>query len=153
MSEKLREAQKRRIQALSEATGRDLTALARGAKLTPSTLTRFMNNTDAKHALSASTFDKLERAYGQILPLDNERQLPIDLRIKALQAVANALSVTPAVASLLTERQREWLEAVEKLPATAEDQALNMVRVIGEAGIAANQQSSPSESSRRRRRS
>lgn len=49
MSEALRNIQKKRIETIQAATGLELTPLARGAGLTPSTLTRFMNSKDAKH--------------------------------------------------------------------------------------------------------
>lgn len=53
--------QKMTVNAIIKATGRTATALARHAKIAPSTLNRFLNG-EVNHALSARTMDKIEKA-------------------------------------------------------------------------------------------
>lgn len=145
MSEELRDAQRKRLAALVESSGLDLSTLARRAGLAPSTLTRFMNGR-VKHALSARTLDKLTGVVGGAAPVDAANDtLPKQLRVAAVLAVAKVLEVAPGDLAHSSERQLEWFQAIERLPATAEDQALQLVRGIGDAGAAANQHSRPSK--------
>lgn len=151
MPEDLRDAQRKRLAALVESSGLDLSTLARRAGLAPSTLTRFMNG-NVKHALSARTFDKLTAAVGSAAPLEAaNNELPKQLRVAAVLAVARVLEVSPGEIAQPSDRHREWFQAIERLPATAEDQALQLVRGIGDASAAANQHSRPSERLRSRR--
>lgn len=60
----LRERQRSWIAALLRAKGLTATELARSAKLNASTLTRFMNDPEHPHALSAATIDAIAAATG-----------------------------------------------------------------------------------------
>lgn len=58
----IKDAQREWLARLIAELGTTATAIARSANLHPSTLTVFMNNPDAKHALSARTIARIEIA-------------------------------------------------------------------------------------------
>ncbi|MFM2092088.1 MAG: hypothetical protein RLZZ127_2577 [Planctomycetota bacterium] len=70
MADRHQEAARRYLQQVLEATGLDASTLARRVGLTPSTLTRFLNDPRTAHSLSARSLSKLAD-YSQI-PLPRE---------------------------------------------------------------------------------
>lgn len=71
----LQKQQRELIQQMLRTTGWSATALAKKAKLAPSTVNKFLKY-DVKHALSAETMHKLQKAADMSLaPLDRERML------------------------------------------------------------------------------
>lgn len=64
------------VEKMIAAANTDATGLARLAGLSPSTLTRFMNNSDVKHTLSARTLAKLSAASGVPVPLTMVEETP-----------------------------------------------------------------------------
>lgn len=70
-------------------TGLSATALARRAGVTASTVTRFLNNQDVKHTLSARTLSALRRAAGN-LPAHVEPEPALPRPASSLVALAQA---------------------------------------------------------------
>lgn len=101
--------------------------------------------------MSAATWNKIEQAY----PEAKEGAIPNTERVEAVLAVAKVLGVNPAEAAGLTDRQREWMEAIERLPAAIEDNTLNVIRGLGgeapQSPTPAEEKSDPSKSLRGRR--
>lgn len=74
------EAQRELLRLMMRETDLDLTGLARKAGLAPSTLTRFMNNDEIGHALSARTLARLNGATGVAVPVpsaSSEARVPV----------------------------------------------------------------------------
>ena len=68
MADPLQDAARKYVGAVSAATGWDFTTIARRAGLSSSTLTRFMNNPDIRHVLSARSIAKIAAASGVPVP-------------------------------------------------------------------------------------
>ena len=112
------------IERAAEATRVDYTNLARRARVSPSTITRFMKG-ETKHMPTARTLLKISEASG--LPLFGGTDLP--------------------------PRLIEWVEVIKRIPVTLEDHALQMLRGVGDAASRTEQNSPPSEGSDRISRS
>jgi hypothetical protein len=68
------------VERMMRETGLDATGLARKAGLAASTLTRFMNNDDISHTLSARTLARLQEATGIRVPVPaalSGRKIPV----------------------------------------------------------------------------
>jgi len=61
------------VQAMLDKTGLKPTQLARRAKLSPTTVTRFLNSDDVKHSLSARSLSRLAAASEMTLALGGGR--------------------------------------------------------------------------------
>jgi len=68
MADKLQDAARRYIDAVAAATGWNYTAIARRAGLASTTVTRFMNEPDVRHVLSARSIAKIAAASGVPVP-------------------------------------------------------------------------------------
>jgi hypothetical protein len=111
---------------MAEAAQTDLTGLARLAGLAPSTLTRFVNS-DAKHLLTTRTLTKLSEASGVPLPGAPSSSAP-DSGLGLVAAVARAVGVDLAQLEMsLTPRARRWLALIEQIPASAENNAFELL--------------------------
>lgn len=137
------------VERAATALDTDYTGLARAAGLSPSTITRFMKNPDAP-ILTTRTLGKIAQAANLPLPGGAVGSIPDQMRLAALRAVAAALGVDISAANL-TGRQREWLAAIERIPATIENQALELLRGMADASSSPEEEGHPSKSSRRRR--
>lgn len=63
-------AARRYVSEILRVTGWSATALARKAHLSPSTLTRFLNDDDVTHTLSARTIRRIKMAAAAEIPID-----------------------------------------------------------------------------------
>ena len=73
----LRDEQREWLRALATAKGWTLTEIAQRANLAQSTLTRFVNNEQVKHALSAKTIAAVERAVQTPFGYKPERRIMV----------------------------------------------------------------------------
>lgn len=153
-----REAVRQFLLTAAAAMQTDLTGLARAAGMAPSTVTRFVNNPDTKHVPSTRTLLKISKVSGVPMPDSRPRELSRGQQVRILAAVAEAVGLTLPEAALLAgvsdvARLNDWIDVIRNLPATAQDQALEMLRGVAETIGAAKQESGPSESLGRRRNS
>jgi transcriptional regulator with XRE-family HTH domain len=133
----------------------DLTGLARLAGLSPSTLTRFVNG-DSKYLPTTRTLAKIAAASGY-----SRRPLgPPDWSdvLEALGDLASAIGLNLAEAAILggvpkhrLRRASEWMDLINRLPPSVENNAFQMLSGMIERGSATELDSSPGESSSRRR--
>ena len=120
MTDRDRELIRAFMERAAEAVGADLTGLARRAGMAPSTITRFVNG-EVKHLPSARTLLKISAASG--VPLFAGTDLP--------------------------PRVLEWLNVINRIPASLEDHALNMLRGVAEAADRTEKQGGPRKGSGR----
>lgn len=145
------EAQRATVRHMAETVGMDLTTFAREAGLSPSTLTRFMNQA-VKNLLSARTMAKLEKVAGTQPSEQDAEKLPKSARLRAVAAVAEALDVSPAEVAALDERVTEWIAIISRIPPEIEGNARKMMLGLVTGGGATQDNGSPSERLRRRRK-
>lgn len=133
------------VERAAEAMGTDYTGIARKAGLAPSTITRFMRDTDAP-ILTTRTLGKIAQAAGIPLPSGSVGTAPDEMRLSVLRAVADALGIDISTAAL-SDREREWLAVVKAIPPTIENQAFDLVRGISETTSPPQQEGGPGKSS------
>jgi phage repressor protein C with HTH and peptisase S24 domain len=102
MADRHQEAARHYVQTILDATGLDASTLARRVGLTPSTLTRFLNDARTVHSLSARTLSKLADYSQMPLPRelggaatasDPSRQLPTSKPLRNPEAGPRDLPV------------------------------------------------------------
>jgi len=140
----------------AERLDTDLSGLARRAGLAPSTVTRYVNG-NSKHLPTTRTLAKIAEASGYTVPALGGQDRG-DL-LEAFSKFAAVLGIDLAEAGTLSSadlrrlrRAAEWLQVINRLPPTAEHYAFEMIRGVADAAEAAQQDPTPSEASRRRRR-
>lgn len=77
MADKLQEAARRYIAAVSAATGWNYTTIARRAGLASTTVTRFMNEPDVRHMLSARSLAKIAAISSVPVPVELGGTVPL----------------------------------------------------------------------------